>query len=342
MTDVSKQTIPETAFPSFDMPRSRRSLIAGVIAAGLGAGLLPAVAHADTSPDDVNTIFTIAQVAEQLAVTFYSNGVKSAQVGTLTDAKGNGLDVNELNYLRAALIEEQLHQLFFYAAQTHVAVQTPNKFTFPANTFTDLATFIRVQQTLEGVFDSAFIAAVYEFGLLNRADLARIACQVAMIESEHRVLGRDILIAHGLDSVNNDPADNWTYAPQLLASVGAAPGVVEAAGFFNAQNTGAYAYQQAYDPSKNGDARDLLGLGLGLVADQVLYQDGPVTPAATGGGMGSGGGAATPELSSGELLTTGLVPLAGLLWYRAHRSRRARETCPAGQEMGTDTNETDV
>jgi len=278
MTDVSRETATANllaSFTSLSASRSRRSLLAGALAMGgavAGTGLLPAVAHADTSPDDVNTIFTIAQVAEQLAVTFYSNGVKSAQAGTLTDAKGNGLDVNELNYLRAALIEEQLHQLLF-ASQTHVAVQTPNKFTFPANTFTDLATFIRVQQTLEGVFDSAFIAAVYEFGLLNRADLARIACQVAMIESEHRVLGRDILIAHGLDSVNNDPADNWTYAPQLLASVGAAPGVVEAAGFFNAQNTGAYAYQQVYNPLQPGDP-----LGLADVAANILYQSGPVAP----------------------------------------------------------------
>jgi len=335
MTNVSKQTIPATTLPSFDTPYSRRSLIAGVIAAGLGAGLLPAVARADTSPDDVNTIFTIAQTAEQLAVTFYSNGVKSAQAGTLKDANGKGLDPDELNYLRAALIEEQLHQLFFYAAQTgsnKMAVQIPNMFNFPANTFTDLATFIGVQQTLEGVFDSAFIAAVYEFGLLNRADLARIACQVAMIESEHRVLGRDILIAHGLDSVANDPADNWTYAPQLLASVGAAPGVVEAAGFFNAQNTGDYAYQQVYNPLQSGDP-----LGLAAVAANIQYKDGPVAPP-----TGMGGGAATPELSSGELLTTGLVPLAGLLWYRARRGRRAQESCPAGQEMGTDTNDKDV
>ncbi len=340
MTDVSKQTTLDIALPSFETPHSRRSLIAGVIAAGLGAGLLPAVAQADTSPDDVNTIFTVAQTAEQLAVTFYSNGVASAQAGTLKDAHGNGLDEAELDYLRAALIEEQLHQLFF-AAQTHVAVQTPNRFSFPANTFTDLATFIGVQQTLEGVFDSAFIAAVYELTLLGHPELARIACQVAMIESEHRVLGRDILISHGLQAAT-DPADNWTYAPQLLDSVGAAPGVVAAAGFFNAQNTGAYAYTQVYDPSKAGKDRDLLGLGLDLVADHVLYQAGPVAPMATGGGMGTGGGAATPELSSGELLTTGLVPLAGLLWYRARRGRRVQESRPASHEMGTDTTDKDV
>ena len=277
MTDVSRETATANllaSFTSLSASRSRRALLAGALAMGgvvAGAGLLPAVAQADTSPDDVNTIFTVAQTAEQLAVTFYSNGVASAQAGTLKDAHGNGLDEAELDYLRAALIEEQLHQLFF-AAQTHVAVQTPNRFSFPANTFTDLATFIGVQQTLEGVFDSAFIAAVYEFGLLGRADLARIACQVAMIESEHRVLGRDILISHGLQAAT-DPADNWTYAPQLLDSVGAAPGVMAAAGFFNAQNTGAYAYTQVYNPIQPGDP-----LGLAVVAANVKYQGGPVAP----------------------------------------------------------------
>ncbi len=41
----------------------------------------------------------------------------------------------------------------------------------------------------------------------------------------------------------------------------------------------------------------------------------------------TGGGAATPELGSGELLATGLLPLAGVLLYRR---RRARRTTPRG------------
>jgi len=97
-----------------------------------------------------------------------------------------------------------------------------------------------------------------------------------MIESEHRVLGRDILISHKLQDAT-DPADNWTYAPQTLTSVGAAPSVVQAAGFFNAQNTGTYSYQEVYtyDPTaKTGT--DPLNLGLLDVAKNVLYQGGPV------------------------------------------------------------------
>jgi arabinan endo-1,5-alpha-L-arabinosidase len=40
---------------------------------------------------------------------------------------------------------------------------------------------------------------------------------------------------------------------------------------------------------------------------------------APAGGGGGGGGAATPELGSGELLATGLLPIAGVLLYRRRR-----------------------
>ncbi len=38
---------------------------------------------------------------------------------------------------------------------------------------------------------------------------------------------------------------------------------------------------------------------------------------------GGGGGGATPELSSGELLATGLLPIGAILLYRRRRNRRA-------------------
>jgi len=93
-----------------------------------------------------------------------------------------------------------------------------------------VAGLIATQQQLEGVFDSAFIAAAYEFGQMGRADLTRIACMIAMVESEHRALGRDIarsksvaLDAAMVGTVSTDPADNWAFAPQTISSVGAAP-----------------------------------------------------------------------------------------------------------------------
>jgi len=47
-----------------------------------------------------------------------------------------------------------------------------------------------------------------------------------------------------------------------------------------------------------------------------------VLPPTGGGTVPTGGGAATPELGSGELLATGLVPIAAVLLYRRRRARR--------------------
>ena len=168
---------------------------------------------------------SIASTAEQLAVTFYSNGINNA--ATL------GIAGQDLDDLKAAVIEEQIHHDFFVA---NGCKPLTGSFSFPnPKTFTDLQTFIGTQQTLEGAFDSAFIAASFEFAQMNMPDLARIAIMVAMIESEHRALGRRI--AH------LDPAPNWAFAPQLVPTVGAAPGVLAAAGFLSpvAGNTYNYA-----------------------------------------------------------------------------------------------------
>jgi len=326
MTDVSKQTIPETAPPSFDTPHSRRSLFAGTMAAGLGLGLLPARARADTPLDSITTILTIARTAERLAVTFYTNGV--------LNHAALGLNGAQLNYFKAALIEEQLHELFFTAAGAGAPLASTFSFPHGAATFTDLPTFIATQQQLEGVFDSAFIAAVYEFSALGRSDLARTACQIAMIESEHRVLGRAVL-ADRLPATY-DPADNWTYAPQDLTSVGAAPGVVAGAGYLSPMPDNTYTYQQAYDPTTQKGL--IPGLALNEVAKKVLYQDGPFVAMGTGGGGGGGGGggAATPELGSGELLATGLLPIAGLLLYRRRKDAQARAARDSSQNQDTD------
>lgn len=94
--------------------------------------------------------------------------------------------------------------------------------------------FIATQQQLEGVFDSAFLAAVKEFGLQGRPDLSQIAAQIACIESEHRALGRAI---GGLV-----PADNWAFAPVLVAKVGDAPALVAKAGYLSPVDGNSYTY----------------------------------------------------------------------------------------------------
>lgn len=250
---ISKEEAYAKLMASFNTPRSRRALLkgaataTGIAVAGAGAlsafpahamvkgggmaagqavnmGLLSS-SHATT--DSIVTILTVARTAEQLAVTFYTNGINNASQLGISGAN--------LDYLKAALIEEQIHQQFFTANGGQSLATT---FSFPngAKTFTDLNTFIATQQQLEGVFDSAFLAAIFEFAQLGRPDLAQIAGQIATVESEHRALGRVI--------GSLSPADNWAFTPVLIASVGDAPALVQKAGYLSPTSGNSYTYQE--------------------------------------------------------------------------------------------------
>ena len=273
---------------SFGARRSRRTFLKGAVATGVAAGsvgLLTNAAHAQaTAPDTIQTILNVAATAETLAVTFYTNGVNNAAALGLT---GGALDD-----IKAALIEEQIHLNFFKA---NGGVPAASTFSFPKGTatFSDLATFISTQQQLEGVFDSAFIAAAYEFVQLGHPELARVAVQIAMIESEHRALGRDIISDKGLTldvvmagTASPNPADNWAFAPQNLASVGAAPALVQAAGYLSPSGANSYTY---VDQTPN-----FSGSLLGSVFANILYQTPfvassvPLSATVVGGGYHSG------------------------------------------------------
>lgn len=249
----AKEVATARLLQSLSASPSRRGLLKGAIAgagiavAGAGAlSSLPAYARTigaagfDTAAqsvvslkatgatvDSIVDILTVARTAEQLAVTFYSNGI--------TNADKLGITGDNLEYLKAALVEEQIHQQFFAANGGKSLADT---FSFPQGpqTFTDLKTFIATQQQLEGVFDSAFLAAVFEFAQLGRPDLAQIAGQVACVEAEHRALGRAI---GGLV-----PADNWAFTPVLIATVGDAPALIQKAGYLSSASGNSYTYMQ--------------------------------------------------------------------------------------------------
>lgn len=132
-------------------------------------------------------------------------------------------------------MEEQIHELFFVA---NGGTPLASTFSFPhgAATFTEKTLFIETQQQLEGVFDSAFLAAIHELAAMGQPVLARIAGQIATVEAEHRALGRFI---GGLV-----PADNWAFSPVLIPSVGAAPDVVKKAGYLSPRKGNSYTYNQ--------------------------------------------------------------------------------------------------
>lgn len=262
MDKMSKHAATENLLHSFGARQSRRSMLKGALGAGAavaGAGLLsrlPARAAdaAMAAPEDTfATIFTVARTAEQLAVTFYENGIRAAMSGQL---KLTGV---QLDNIKAAAIEEQIHQEFFTAAGGASLAAT---FSFPygLGTFADLGLFIATQQLLEGVFDAAFIAAVYEFAQAGRPDLAQIAAEIAMVESEHRALGRNIAATAGItmpDGTSYNPADNWVFGLLTLESVGDAPAIVAAAGFLSpdAATGNSFTYQPidyANDPVYSG------------------------------------------------------------------------------------------
>jgi len=240
MNDTSPESTLEA---SLTRPNSHRTFLKTAVAASAAAaaaGLLKESADAQAA-DTIQTILNVAATAETLAVTFYTNGVNNAAA--------LGLSGGALDDIKAALIEEQIHFNLFKANGGVPAAQT---FSFPKGptTFTDISAFISTQQQLEGVFDSAFIAASYEFVQLGHPELARLAVQIAMIESEHRALGRDIasdrnvsLDAAMAGTASPNPADNWAFAPQTIASVGAAPALVQAAGYLSPSGSNSFTFQ---------------------------------------------------------------------------------------------------
>lgn len=223
---------------------SRRGFIkasGGGLLAGAGFLTFPALLAHAAGP--VTDILSVARTAEQLAVTFYTNGLK--HLGELRqgsgEQNGNGEDggrpdAEDRRDITAFAIEEQIHLNFFAA---NGGTSLADTFSFPKGsaTFTDRKTFIATQQLLEGAFDSAFIAAVKEFCDLGHSDLAQIACQIAMIEEGHRVLGRDILGDHMAE-----PHEEWAFAPLLLNKVADAPGILAAAGFLSPKPENSYKY----------------------------------------------------------------------------------------------------
>uniref|UniRef100_A0A831T8Q9 Twin-arginine translocation signal domain-containing protein n=1 Tax=Thermorudis peleae TaxID=1382356 RepID=A0A831T8Q9_9BACT len=217
---------------------SRRAFLKAVAGTGIvaaSANLLPLTSLASTG-SSVTEILTIAAIAERLAVTFYTHGIMNAARLRLNSRR-------MLDELKAFAIEEQIHHNFFVAAGADSAtVEQFTEFSFPhgPSTFTDLRLFLETQQQLEGVFDAAFIAAVFEFADAGRPELARIAAMVAMIEEGHRAVGRRLGYERGLRDLA--PAEEQAFAPQLIRSVSDAPQVVAEAGYLSAEPGNSFTY----------------------------------------------------------------------------------------------------
>ena len=174
-------------------------------------------------------IFTAALIAEDLASTFYYNGLVGAVLqdpalagpgGTISHAPNGDLD--NVKYLRAALFEEITHANLFrnllgISGSGNDPVQT---FYFPAGTFDTLAPFIGTLEALENAFIGAYLNAIVEFARMSgvagsdsdytSAELSyfsEVSAAIMGIECEHRVLGRDIESASPADNRNYESVD---------------------------------------------------------------------------------------------------------------------------------------
>lgn len=188
--------------------------------------------------DTANQILTAALIAEDLATTFYYNGLIGAVIqdpnlagpsGTATAPSAAG-NVPNVDYLRAAFSQEISHaNLLRAVANVGSAASTDpyQTFYFPAGTFDTLTAFVGVLEALESAFIGAYLTAVREFATLaaqtsssipdgpyggpySAAQLeyfSQVAASIMGVEAEHRVLGGVILNQNQPNNLNYEQTD---------------------------------------------------------------------------------------------------------------------------------------
>ena len=183
------------------------------------------------SGDTAQEIFTAALIAEDLASTFYYNGLTGPVItdpnlagpgGSATNVTSG--DAGNVGYFRAALGEEITHanllrSLIGKTSSTTDPVQT---FYLPSSAFETIAGFTGLLDALENAFIGAYLTATIEFAQMavdakgfgrrqrdafgkpyKTTDLeyfAQVAASIMGVEAEHRVLGRDV---SGMIPANN-------------------------------------------------------------------------------------------------------------------------------------------
>lgn len=176
----------------------------------------------NTSGDSAQQVFTAALIAEDLASTFYFNGLSA---GAITA----GLQADDIGYLKAALNEEIDHANLL-RTQLNISASTADPvqmFLFPTGTFSSLTMFLGVLDALENAFIGAYLAAVKEFAQMavdtksgtpqmsaagpayttvQLEYFAEVSASIMGVECEHRALGREI--------AGTIPADNECFEMQ--------------------------------------------------------------------------------------------------------------------------------
>ncbi|MGH9513123.1 MAG: hypothetical protein ACRD2U_13410 [Terriglobales bacterium] len=252
-------------------------LAAGTASAQAGNSSSTTVSDPRTK-DTPAQIFTAALIAEDLAATFYYNGLIGPVIqdpnlagpgGTATHVTKAG-NFGNVDYLRAALTEELMHGGLF---RTLLGISDPSAdpvqtFYFPDGVFDTLDPFIATLEALENAFIGAYLNAVAEFGRMagvagagsdyssnTLAYFAEVASAILGIESEHRTLGRVI--------ANKNPANNRNY--ELVSGVysvynGKHSAVAALTPFLTASTGPAYSFADAVANAPSVEARTGGGL----------------------------------------------------------------------------------
>ena len=211
---------------------ARRSFFKGFGMLGLGAAAgslllsnpVKLKAANSSAQDTANQIFTAALVAEDLATTFYYNGLVGGVIQDVNLAGPGGTAINpspsgnvpNVAYLRAALGQEIAHANLLRTVAnlgSSAATDPYQTFYFPAGTFDTLGAFSAILDALENAFIGAYLVAGRELAALaastpssvadgpfggpysaNQLDyFAQVAASIMGVEAEHRVLGKVIL-----------------------------------------------------------------------------------------------------------------------------------------------------
>ncbi len=256
---------------------ARRAFFKGLGKIGAGASFISlmggtkmfAALTAGASSDTANQIFQAAVIAEDLATTFYYNGLVGSvitdsalagQGGSATSGTGN---VANVDYLRAALSQEIEHANLLRAVGNFGASYTIDPFQtfyFAPATFSDLQTFIATLSALENAFIGAYLNAIREFASLASRSAERgvadgpfggpysagqlewfseVAASIMGVECEHRVLGPVILNANQPNNLYFESTDGLTSVYHGSASA------VAALTPFLSQQTGTMGYSLA-------------------------------------------------------------------------------------------------
>ena len=189
----------------------RRSFLKGAVAiAGMGGaaavGFPGLMTAASAAGDTVGSIITAARTAEELATTYYYEGIAGPRAANLSKVH----NANNLNYFQAALYQEYEHIQILTGAGA--ATYASGTFYFPDSWFDNADNYLAGLDALETAFIGAYLAAIKSFATLNQPGLAELAGEFLGTECEHRVLGR---VTSG-----SNPPNQWILEKVSFATVG--------------------------------------------------------------------------------------------------------------------------